>query len=136
MVNTYTLLLKVYYGRGSVPPGKVCTLYDFKIIGTDIHKIGITSRTLNERYRTAFDRDQMEVLLSIKCKTCTLAYELEQYLIKKYSKYRYKGTKIMTNGNTELFTHDVMKISKYGTSKVEGYLTAKADAIEADRKAN
>jgi hypothetical protein len=96
-------------GKGRVSDDKPCTLYYFNIVGTSLYKIGITSKTLNERYRTSFDRDQIRILFQLNFNTGKEAYEKEQYFLKTFGHLIYKGEKVLSTGNTEIFISDIFK---------------------------
>lgn len=97
-------------GKGRVNMNKPCILYYFNIIGTSIYKIGITARTVHERYRTSFDREQIRVVSTTEYTTGREAYNEEQRIIKEFSRFRYVGEKLMKSGHTELFTKDILDL--------------------------
>lgn len=85
-------------------------LYYLKVVtennGT-LYKIGITNRTVNER----FSLQELTKIEIIKQKLYSVgfeAYDWEQKLIKKYKEFQYKGPDILSSGNTELFTEDII----------------------------
>lgn len=93
-------------------PNKTAILYYLKIITETnqiLYKIGITNRTVNERFRVN-DLQKIEVIQQEKFKLGQDAANKEQELLKMYKKYKYKGPKILDSGNTELFTEDVMAL--------------------------
>ena len=93
-------------------PGKPAILYYLKITtneGRLLYKIGVTNRTVNERFSIT-DLSKIEV---VKQDTYLLgqdALDKEQEIIKKYKEYRYKGPNILESGNTELFTEDIRNV--------------------------
>lgn len=95
------------YGKGRVDANKPCTLYYFNIIGTNLYKIGITTRSIEERYRSKFDRDQINVIFTKHFDTGLAAYEYEQSLLSEYNHLKYTGDKVLASGNTEIFVTDV-----------------------------
>jgi hypothetical protein len=95
------------YGKGRVDMNKPCTLYYFNIVGTDLYKIGITTQSMDNRYRTSFDRDQINIIFTKQYQTGREAYNEEQALLSKYSSYLYNGNKVLKSGNTEVFTKDI-----------------------------
>jgi len=97
------------YGKGRVSPTVPCILYYFRIAGTSLYKVGITTRSLDERYRTKFDRDQIDLIFTKKYSTGAAAYEAEQAIHREFTKYKYKGDKILKTGNTEIYTKDILK---------------------------
>lgn len=97
------------HGKGRVAMDQPCNLYYFNIIGTNLYKLGITSKSLEERYRAAFDRDQINLLFIREYSTGREAYNVEQFLLATYTHLRYQGNNILTSGNTELFTENILK---------------------------
>lgn len=96
-------------GKGRVDMHKPCKLYYFNVEGTSLYKIGITAQSLNERYRTKFDREQINMIFCKEYTTGQEAYEKEQELLNTYNHLLYKGPKVLGSGNTELFTEDIFK---------------------------
>lgn len=98
-----------------------CTKYGFKIDkpailyylevvsnGVSFYKIGITNRTVHKRYKSK-DRLKIKTLFTVRYELGSDAYAEEQRLLKKYSSSLYCGTdKILSDGNTELFTSNVL----------------------------
>jgi len=96
-------------GKGRVDMDAPCTFYYLYLPDVNLYKVGITSLTINKRYRTAFDREQFSVLFTKKFDTGREAYDYEQNLIKEHTKYKYLGEKVLKTGNTELFTKNILK---------------------------
>lgn len=87
-------------------------LYYLKITtsnGQILYKIGITNRTVNERF-SLIDLNKIEIIKQKLYENGQEAYDWEQKILKMYKKYKYKGPKILDSGNTELFTEDVMAL--------------------------
>lgn len=95
------------HGKGRVDMNKPCKVYYFKVAGTELYKIGITAKSLDHRYRTAFDKDQIELLFTKEFDTGREAYNYEQKIIADNQSSKYLGEKVLKTGNTELFTRDV-----------------------------
>lgn len=107
--------------RGSGCPS--CTLYGFNKkekgvlyylkITTDtgeiLYKIGITNRTVNERF-SLVDLSKIEIIKQKLYENGQDAYNWEQKMLRMYKKYKYKGPKVLDSGNTELFTEDVLAL--------------------------
>jgi hypothetical protein len=98
------------YGGGKSDIHKECMLYYFNIIGTNLYKVGITSQSISNRYRTKFDRDQIDLIFTQNCLNGKEAYDIEQAILRKYTKDKYIGDKVMSTGNTEIFTKDVLEL--------------------------
>lgn len=93
-------------------PDKPGTLYylRFEFDGAYYYKIGITNRTVKQRYY----REPLPYT-EIMTKTFlfgNLAFEEEQAILKKHKKHRYKGNSILLDGNSELFIKDVLRLDK------------------------
>lgn len=91
-------------------PNKPASLYylRFDINATPYYKVGITNRTIQERYRD--EPLPYTILKDDRYLFGSLAKKDESKILNKYQKYRYKGKPILFSGNTELFTKDVLKL--------------------------
>lgn len=76
--------------------------------GENLYKIGITNRSVNERFNIE-ELSKIEVLIQEKFKIGRDAYLKEQGILEKYKDFQYKGPSVLVNGNTELFTKNVLK---------------------------
>jgi len=72
-----------------------------------LYKIGITNRTVNERFNLA-DLSKIEIVKQKLYENGQDALDWETKLKQKYKKYQYKGPNILSSGNTELFTEDII----------------------------
>lgn len=93
-------------------PGKAAVLYYLKITtekGQKLYKIGITNRTVKERFNLT-DLKKIEVVKQKLYQNGAHALEWEQKLLKLYKSYQYKGPNMLESGNTELFTEDILKL--------------------------
>jgi hypothetical protein len=75
--------------------------------GSKLWKIGITNRTVGARFTIA-ELQFITIIWTIHYKKGADAYKEEQKIIKKFAHLRYKGEPILANGNTELFTEDIL----------------------------
>ena len=71
------------------------------------YKIGITTRTIQERFRS--EPIPYTILFEKRYKSGETAYRKEQKILKSNLDYRYWGPNILRSGNAELFTKDIMK---------------------------
>ena len=72
-----------------------------------VWKIGITTKSINERFRKDTKSGfKVTLLKSFNYESGELAYCKEKSLQRLYRAYKYKGEKILDSGNTELFTVD------------------------------
>lgn len=91
---------------------KPAYLYYLKITTEDnqiLYKIGITNRTVNERFQLK-DLQKIEIVKQKLYSSGEDAYNWEQKLLKMYQNYKYKGPDILSSGNTELFTEDIIAL--------------------------
>lgn len=97
------------HGKGRVDFSKPCTLYYLHLKDINFYKIGITTLSIDHRYRTAFDKEQFDVVFTKTFSTGKEAYQLEQELLTTYSHLKHTGEKLLKTGNTEIFTEDIFK---------------------------
>lgn len=79
---------------------------------TITYKIGITNHSIKKRY-TLKDREKIEVLCFLKMSSGYEARKLETYLKRKYSEFRYQGKNILKDGNSELYTKNILEYDSY-----------------------
>lgn len=94
-------------------PDKPAYLYYLKIItGTNqiLYKIGITNRTVNERFSVT-DLRKIEIVKQKLFDKGSDALILETKIKQQYKQYQYTGPNILESGNTELFTVDIDSLS-------------------------
>lgn len=91
---------------------KPAILYYLKITTPTIilYKIGITNSTVNKRF-TLLDREVITVLRQTEYLLGKDAYDEEQRILKEFKQFQYIGPDILSSGNTELFTQDVLSIT-------------------------
>ena len=93
-------------------PNKPAILYYLKITTEDnqtLYKIGITNRTVNERFNLA-DLQKIEIVKQKLYDNGQDALDWETKLKRIYKEYQYKGPDILSSGNTELFTEDIIEV--------------------------
>lgn len=86
---------------------KPAILYYLKINGGQAYKIGITNRSVNERFSIK-DLKSIEVVFSINFQTGKDALYYEQQILKVFCDNRYTGINLLESGNTELFSTDIL----------------------------
>ncbi len=89
---------------------KPAYLYYLKITINDnqvLYKIGITNRTVDERF-SLLELSKIEIVKQKLYENGQDAYDWEQKLLKLYKQYQYIGPNILKSGNTELFTEDII----------------------------
>lgn len=90
---------------------KPAILYYLRIVknGECYYKIGITNNSLKTRFKS--DMKYITPIQIINFESGESAYKEEQRILKKYSGNLYKGQPILQyNGNTELFTEDILNL--------------------------
>lgn len=93
-------------------PNKPAYLYYLKVTTNDgqiLYKLGITNRTVNERFNLS-DLAKIEIVKQKLYENGQDALDWETKLKRMYKEYQYKGPDILSSGNTELFTEDIMKL--------------------------
>lgn len=91
---------------------KPAYLYYLKVTTDDnqvLYKIGITNRTVDERF-SLIDLNKIEIVKQKLYENGADALEWETKLKRKYKEYQYKGPDILSSGNTELFTKDIIAL--------------------------
>ena len=91
---------------------KPAILYYLKITTDNnqvLYKIGITNRTVNERFSLT-DLSKIEIVKQKLYENGQDALNWESKLKSKYKQYQYKGPDILSSGNTELFTEDIIEL--------------------------
>jgi len=87
--------------------GKPAILYYLSILNGTAYKIGITNRSIKERFT-------VQELLKIKILKTTFyqygneAFDAEQKILKEFKYAKYKGDNLLESGNTELFKYDIL----------------------------
>lgn len=85
-------------------------LYYLKITTEDnqvLYKIGITNRTVEQRFNLT-DLQKIEIVKQKLYEVGSEALEWETKLKYKYKQYQYTGPAVLKDGNTELFTEDII----------------------------
>jgi len=91
---------------------KSATLYYVKLVGTDLYKLGITNKsTVLDRFEMA-DKEKIEILFTKHFQLGLDAFYNEQLLLLQFSGLRYRGERLLYNGNSELLTEDILHILK------------------------
>ena len=84
-------------------------LYYLKINNGQAYKIGITNRTVKERFDR--DREKIKVLKTWAFDTGRDAKLMEKGILEEYKDFKYKGLPLLEGGgNTELFSKDILNL--------------------------
>jgi len=86
---------------------KPAILYYLSIDNGTAYKIGITNRTVEERY-SATDLNKIKVIFTVRYQNGAVAYSSEQSILSRYSYAKWTGDDMLTIGNTELFYRDIL----------------------------
>jgi hypothetical protein len=92
-------------------PDKPATFYYLKVTnpcGVPLFKIGITNRSIEQRFKGEVGK--FEKLLEAKFSKGINARKLEQALLKGFALYAYTGPPVLSGGNSELFTKDILNL--------------------------
>lgn len=82
-------------------------LYYLNIVGTNIFKIGITNYSVEERFRNT-DLSKLKIVKQWLYDKGEDALKIEKFILNHYKDFKYKGEKLLSNGNTELFNKDIL----------------------------
>jgi len=88
---------------------KPAILYYLSINNGEAYKIGITNRTVNERFLVK-ELTSINILYLWDFPAASTAYQMEQSILKKYSNYKYTGDPLLSSGNTELFSRNILNL--------------------------
>lgn len=75
-----------------------------------VYKIGITNRSVSERFRDPDEKSRITVVESWNYDVGKEALDRETEILRAYKNQRYKGPKILDSGNTEMFFEDVLEL--------------------------
>ena len=75
--------------------------------GDTRYKIGVTNRTVEERFLGA-DLARIRIVKTWRYAIGRVAAEREAEILRQYAGDRYYGPDILQSGNSELFTHDIL----------------------------
>ena len=88
---------------------KPAILYYIKVFTTSgyLYKVGITNRTIVERFHK-YEQPLITILKSSKYLSGSEALLKEQMILSKFKEFKYLGPPVLSSGNTELFTKDIL----------------------------
>ena len=101
-----------YCANHGFKPDKPASLYyiRFDHNGKDFYKIGITNKTITERF--CGEPTPYTVIMETRYLFGYLAAELERDILANHKRHQYQGDCFLVSGNTELFTKDVLRLDK------------------------
>lgn len=91
-------------------PG-ICYLMKFNVGNQLIYKVGITNRTVQQRYCSSEFKHCIETQIKA-FNVGKEAHNMEQTLLKKYKQHKYKGEPILKSGNTELLIGPIKELEE------------------------
>jgi len=101
---------------GSYQFNKPAIFYYLRINSSNckpLYKIGITNKTVKDRYGLKSDRDKFRVLNTRKFSKGADAWALEKELKKEHSRYLYSGEPPLSRvGVSEIFVKDILNLDK------------------------
>ena len=83
-------------------------LYYISINSGTAYKIGVTNNTVKTRFVHDSSSVDINVIATWEYSLGSEAYSAEQVLLNEYKEYKYFGEPLLVNGNTELFSKDVL----------------------------
>lgn len=83
-----------------------------------LYKIGLTRKSITSRYYKELQEGyDIEVLFTVTYSNGAEAFKEEQKILRAYSKFKYKGEKVLINGgDSELFTINIFENETGGVS--------------------
>ncbi len=90
-------------------PNKSAILYYISINNGEAYKIGITNRTVKERFGP--ETKHIIILKEVYYESGQDAYDAEQQILRDHKASKYNGPDLLQSGNTELFTHDILNLA-------------------------
>ena len=96
--------------KNGFDPTKVAILYYLRITvntGKVLYKIGITNRSVNERFNLK-ELSKIEIVKQRTYEVGQDAYDEEQRILKQYKEFKYVGPPVLESGNTELFVTNIL----------------------------
>ena len=84
--------------------------------GDTRYKIGITNRTVEDRFRRE-DSTRIRIVRTWRYAIGRAAAEREAEILSQYAGDKYNGPDILLSGNTELFTHDILGLDNQDEKK-------------------
>ena len=95
---------------GGFDNSKPGVLYYLSINNGEAYKIGITNKSVQQRFRAA-DLEKIKVVKTWDFALGLDARKAERYYLQTYKDKKYNGIPLLTTGNTELFYEDVLDLA-------------------------
>ena len=101
---------------GGFNPLKPATLYYLSVRDGEAYKIGITTKSVKQRY-TRDEMQDISIIEEWRFENGQKAYEKEQEIINRYKHLIYRGEPILRTGHTEMFSFDVLGLDNLNIIK-------------------
>lgn len=95
-------------GKKRFNPLKPAILYYISINNGEAYKIGITNRTIKDRFNG--EKAEIKVLMEEYYISGAESLIKEKEIIEKYKEFRYSGKKLLNCGHTEMFYKNILNI--------------------------
>jgi len=92
-------------------PDEQATLYYLSINDGEAYKIGITNRTVKDRFSNT-DLEKIKIVSEWSFDIGAEAKSFESCILSVYKEFKYTGEAILSSGNSELFTKDILGLDK------------------------
>ena len=103
------------YGFNQSKPG---IMYYLSINNGEAYKIGITNKSVNERFHVN-ELHKIDVIKIWNFNIGAQAFAKELEIKREFKKYQYQGDKLLSSGNTELFTKDILRLDNERREKTK-----------------
>jgi len=92
--------------------GRGCLYYLKVTYGPYVaYKIGITNNSVKDRYKQ-YDLDKITIIKTWEYAKGLEARDREKEILSDFKVYKWKGPKLLNNGNTKLFDKDILELDK------------------------
>lgn len=109
-------------GKYGFQPNQPAILYYLEINDGKVYKIGVTNRTVNERFYVS-ELKNIKSVFTINLKTGSEALKLETAILRKFKSHKYTGEDLLSSGNTELFNKNIFEnLTIYSIKSIEEFI--------------
>ena len=91
----------------------ICYYIKFELENQTLYKIGITNISVKNRLRGMRINEGVKttILQELRFEYGKDALDMERGILKEFEEFKYQGMPIMDNGNSELFTKDILNLN-------------------------
>lgn len=101
-------------GKHSFKDSKPGIMYYLSINNGQAYKIGITNKTIQDRFYLP-DLEQISVLKTWEYSDGAECRKAERKILQDYKQFKYTGPSLLSSGNTELFSIDILNLDQTQT---------------------